>query len=177
MMKLDWKIYSIGVGVLLLAIMVFLLEKIFFFLLISLATILVAVMLRFVQPLKYLGIELVTLSTILVGVVYGPVIGGVYAFVVLLAHLMLGDYYIGNYLMWVIPEYVLLGILSGVIGIGVIGTLGVVLVIGLNLMSLFFTFLGESDRVAKELPYVIGNSIINSVVLLKFLGPIADFIS
>lgn len=176
-MRLDWKIYSIGVGVLLLAIMILFLEKIFFLLVISLATVLVAVILRFIHPLKYIGIELVTLSTILVGVTYGPVVGGIYAFVILLAHLMLGDYYMGTYLVWVVPEYVLLGVLTGIIGTGVIGPLGVAFIIGLNLMSLFFTFVGESDRTAKELPYVIGNSIINSVVFLKFFGSIAGFIS
>ncbi len=176
-MRLDWKIYSIGVGVLLLAIMILFLEKIFFLLVISLATVLTAIILRFVHPLKYIGIELVTLSTILVGVTYGHVVGGIYAFVILLTHLMLGDYYMGTYLMWVVPEYVLLGALTGIIGTGVIGPLGVAFIIGLNLMSLFFTFVGESDRVAKELPYVIGNIIINSVVLLKFFDPIVGFIS
>lgn len=76
MMKLDWKIYSILAGILVLTVMVLLLKKFFFFFAIILATALLALILRFLYPVKYLGIELVTLSTILVGVVYGPVIGG-----------------------------------------------------------------------------------------------------
>lgn len=175
-MKLDWKIYSIAIGILVLVVMVIFLKKFFFFLVISLATALLALILRFLHPVKYLGIELVTLSTILVGVVYGPIVGGIYAFVMLLMHLILGDYYIGTYLIWVVPEYILLGILSGIFGTGIIGPLGVAFIIGLNVLSLFFTFLGENERFVKELPYAIGNSIINSVVLVQFLGLIVNFI-
>ena len=176
-MKLDWKIYSIAVGALLLAVMAILLEKFFFFLIISVTTVLLAVILGFLQPLKYIGIELVTLSTMLVGVVYGPVIGGIYAFTLLLAHLILGRYYIGAYLVWVIPEYVLLGILSGVFRTGIIGPLGVSFIAGLNLMSLFFTFIGENERFAKELPYVIGNIVINSVIFIQFFSLIVNFLA
>lgn len=176
MPKLDWRIYPIVAGVLLLAVFIFFLEKIFFFLIIVLATVLVAGILRFLQPVKYLGVELVTLSTMLVGVVYGPLIGGIYAFVILLVHLILGDYYIGTYLMWVAPEYILLGVLSGIFGTAIIGPLGVSFIVGLNLLSLFFTFIGESDRVGKELPYVIGNIAINSVIFIQLFGSIVNFI-
>ena len=176
MMKLDWKIYSVLAGVLVLTVMVLFLKKFFFFFAIILTTSLLAVILRFLHPLKYLGIELVTLSTMLVGVVYGPVVGGIYAFVILLVHLILGNYYIGTYLMWIIPGYILLGVLSGIFGTGIIGPLGVSFIIGMNMLNLFFTFLGENERFMKELPYVIGNSIINSVILIQFFSSIVSFI-
>lgn len=175
-MKLDWKIYSIAIGILMLVAMAIFLKKFFFFLVISLATVMLALILRFLHPVKYLGVELITLSTILVGVVYGPIVGGLYAFVMLLMHLILGDYYIGTYLVWIMPEYILLGILSGLFGTGIIGPLGVAFIIGMNVLNLFFTFLGENERFAKELPYAIGNSIINSVILVQFLGLIVNFI-
>lgn len=176
MMKLDWKIYSIAVGILVLAVMVLFLKKFFFFLVISSATALLAVVLRFLHPAKYLGIELVTLSTIFVGIVYGPVIGGVYAFVMLLVHLVLGDYYIGTYLVWLLPEYILLGVLAGIFGTGMIGSLGVAFIVGMNTMNLIFTFIGENERVVKELPFAIGNSLINSVILVRFFSSIVGFI-
>lgn len=175
-MKLDWKIYAVGIGILLLAAMILFLEKVFFFLIITLATLLLALVLRFLHPVKYLGIELITLSTMLVGVVYGPVTGGVYAFTILLAHLIVGDYYIGTYLMWIVPEYVLLGVLSGIFGTGIIGPLGVSFIIGLNLLSLFFTFVGENERFVKELPFAVGNAIINSVIFIQFFSSIVNFI-
>jgi len=175
-MKLDWKVYSIVAGVLLLSLMVILLKKFFFFLIIITLTSLVAFILRFLHPAKYLGIELVTLSTMLAGIVYGPVIGGIYGFIVLLTHLILGDYYIGAYLMWLIPEYTLLGILSGIFGVGIIGHLGVSFIIGLNLLNLVLTFVGENERFFKELPYAIGNSLINSVILIQFFSSIVNFI-
>ena len=176
MMKLDWKIYSIAVGILLLGLMVLFLEKIFFFLVIVIVTVLVALILRFLHPLKYLGVELVTLSTLLVGVVYGPAIGGIYGFVILLTHLIVGNYYIGAYLTWLIPEYILLGVLAGVLRTGLIGPFGVSLIVGLDLVNLFFTFIGENERVAKELPYVIGNILINSIIFIQFFSSVVSFI-
>ncbi len=174
---MNWRIYAIGSVALLLAILLIFLEKVFFFLIIILTTILVAVLLGFLQPLKYIGIELVTLSTMLVGVVYGPVVGGIYASAILLPHFIVGRYYIGAYLAWVIPEYILLGVLSGVLGAGIIGPLGVSFIVGINLLSLVFTFIGENERFGKELPYVIGNSIINSMIFVQFFGSIVNFIN
>lgn len=94
----------------------------------------------------------------------------------LLAHLILGDYYIGTYLIWLIPEYILLGVLSGIFETGIIGPLGVAFIIGMNALNLFFTFLGENERFMKELPFAIGNSIINSVILIQFFNSIVTFI-
>jgi len=177
MMRLDWKIYSIAIGIILLLVMIFFLEKVFFFFVISSLTVLVAVILGFVHPLKYFGIELVTLSTMLVGVVYGPVVGGIYGFTLLLVHLILGRYYLGSYLMWVIPEYILLGVLSGIFGNGIVGSLGLTFIIGLNLLNVFLTFLVENYRFTKELPYAIGNTIINAVIFMQFFGLIVNFVS
>ena len=177
MIKLDWKVYAVIIGVLLSALFVAFLEKVFFFLVVSAATALLAIILRFAHPAKYLGIELVTMSTMFVGVVYGPVLGGLYAFTMLLVHLIVGDYYMGAYLMWVAPEYILLGVLSGIFGTGVIGPLGISFIIGINLLNLFFTFVGENERFFKELPYAVGNSVINSIILVKVFGSIVGFIN
>ncbi|MBI2547539.1 MAG: hypothetical protein HYW23_03780 [Candidatus Aenigmarchaeota archaeon] len=177
MFKLDWKIYSIIAGAFLLAIMVLFLQKVFIFLLISSATILLALILGFFQPLKYIGIELVTLSTMLVGVLYGPVIGGLYGITVLLTHFILGRYYLGPYLTWVVPEYVLLGVLCGILGRGVIGALGLTFTIGLNVVNLFLTFMMDRGVVGKELPYAVGNSLINSVLFAQFFGSVVSYFS
>ena len=175
--EVDWKVYSSVVGILLLCILALFLHKVFFFLVIVFATALVGLILRFLQPLKYLGIELVTLSTMVVGAVYGPIIGGLYAFTLLLTHLILGDYYIGTFLVWIIPEYILLGVLSGIFGSSLLGPLGVLLIVGLNSMSLFFTLIGETERFGKEMPYAIGNTIINSILFIQFFSTIVHFIS
>ena len=177
MIKLGWKIYLMIAAILLLGGMVIFLEKFFFFLVIAAAALLVAIVLRFFKVLKYMGVELVTLSTMIIGVVHGPVIGGIYGFTILLAHLIIGDYYTGNYLMWAIPLYALLGVLSGIFGTSLIGFLGVSFIIGLDLISLFFTFIGESDRLGKELPYIIGNILINSILFVQFFGSVVNFVS
>ncbi len=175
-MKLDWKIYAAIIGLLVLGVMIFFLKKFFFFLAIISATALLAGILKFLHPVKYTGLELVTSSTMLVGIVYGPVIGGIYGFTMMLVHLILGDYYIGAYLMWLLPEYVLLGILSGILGTEIIGFIGVFFIAGLNLLNLFFTFVGENERFVKELPFAIGNIIINSFILLQFFSSIVNFL-
>ena len=171
----DWKVYSVLIGIALLGFVALFLHKLFFFLVISLATSLVALILRFVKPLKYMGIELVTLSTMLVGASYGPIIGGIYAFTLLLTHLVLGDYYIGVYLIWVLPEYVLLGVMSGVFASN-LDSIGIAFVIGMNIMNLIFTYLNENDRFFKELPYAIGNSLINSFLFVQFFAAVLQFI-
>ncbi len=174
-MNIDWKVYSALAGVALLVLMALFINKLFFFLIISLATVLVALILRFGKPLKYMGVELITLTTMIVGAAYGPIIGGVYAFSFLLIQLVLGDYYIGTYLVWVLPEYVLLGVISGVFASN-LNSIGIVLIIGLNVTNLIFTFLSENERFFKELPYAIGNSMINSVLFMQFFASVINLI-
>ncbi len=176
-MNIDWKTYSIVGGSLLLIITLFFLEKVFFFFVITIAALLLAVILGLFPPLKYAGLELVTSSTILVGIIYGPVLGGIYGFTMLLAHLVIGQYYIGPYLTWVLPEFILLGIFSGIFKGSMIGPVGVAFVIGINLISMLFTFLVEKDRVGKELPYVIGNVMINSFLITQAFTPIINWIN
>lgn len=173
-MRLDWKIYSIAAGMALLLVSVLLLEKFFLFILITAGTALLAFLLGFAQPVKYLGVELVTLTTMLVGVVYGPLLGGVYGFTMLLAHLILGRYYIGSYLMWTIPEYAMLGVLSGIFRTGILGPVGLSLIVSVNLLSLVLTFIAESERAGKELPYVVGNIVINSILFIQFFRPLVE---
>lgn len=175
-MKLDWKIHSLVLGFLILCVFGFFLEKVFFFFLTILVTLLLALLLRFLQPLKYVGIELVTLSTIFVGIVYGPVFGGLYGFIVTIAHFMIGHYYIGSYLTWVLPEYVALGILSGILKTGIIGPIGVSVIIGINLINLLLTFLFEREQAGKLMPFIIGNITINSLLFIQFFEAIVNFV-
>lgn len=167
-MKVDWKIYSAVAGIFILTALIFFLEKVFFFLLTIVATFTVALILGFFQPLKYLGIELVTLSTMFVGVVYGPVIGGIYGFVSLISHLIIGRYYTGTYLTWILPEYVAIGVLAGILKSAIIGPVGLFIIAGLNITNLVLTSLVESERVGKHFPYAIGNTIINSILFINF---------
>ncbi|MBI2542851.1 MAG: hypothetical protein HYW24_01575 [Candidatus Aenigmarchaeota archaeon] len=173
--RYDWKFYSF-ISLLILGMMILVLGKIFLFILIVVLTLVVSLLLRFFQPLKYIGIELVTLSTFLIGIAYGPVVGGLYGFSALLLHFIIGHYYIGHYVIWVIPEYVLIGVFSGILQNQIIGFIVPIIII-LNLSNLFLTFLTDPERAGKHIPYVIGNTAINSIIALQFFEQILGFIA
>lgn len=174
-MKLDWKIYLLIASILALGIFVIFLQKVMIFLMFIILTCAVALFVRFVPILKYAGIEFITLSTIFVGFIYGPVIGAVYGTALLLAHLLIGDYYIGVYLVWLIPEYALLGFLSGAFN-SIISSLSLFLIVGMNVLNLILTGFLEGDRLGKHLPYVIGNIVINCAVMILFFDSVIKII-
>ncbi len=176
-MRTRLKIYSIAAVSIVLLVMLFFLEKVIFFIAIFATATLFSVMLMFLRPAKYVGLELVTSSTILIGVVYGPTIGAIYGMVMLMVHLIVGRYYIGAYLFWVMPEYIILGILAGVMKTDVVGSAGIIFVAAMNLINMALTFLAESDRAGKEVSYVIGNVAFNVILILQFLDPILNFIT
>ncbi|MBI2084133.1 MAG: hypothetical protein HYT70_00765 [Candidatus Aenigmarchaeota archaeon] len=168
-MKIDWKVYAAVMGLALIAAIALFIAKIFYLVGAILATLLLALLLGVMKPVKYLGIELVTLSTILIGIMFGSLIGAVYGAVVLIAHLILGRYYIGPYLLWLLPEYALIGVVSGVMGNGIISLVGVSVIAGMNFVNLFLTFLVDRERVGPYVPYVLGNVVINSLLLMQVM--------
>ena len=176
-MKHDWKSYSVIAGVIVIGLMSLFFHNVLFFLLITLATVLLALILGFFEPLKYTGLELITLTTMLVGVVYGPWLGGLYGLIMLIVHLVLGRYYISQYVIWLVPEYIALGMFSGILGLqNLSGTLGLSFIIGMNVVNLILTAVTETERVVNLLPYAIGNSIINSLVFIWFFNSLVTFI-
>lgn len=170
-MKLDWKVYLLIAGIVVLGILIVFLHKILMFLMFILLTSAVALFARFVPVMKYIGLELITLSTIFVGITFGPVLGAVYGFVMLLAHLMIGDYYMGVYVVWLIPEYALLGFLSAVFQ-SEMPIFGVIFISSMNILNLFLTSITENDRLGKHIPYVVGNILLNGAVLILLFDSI-----
>lgn len=168
-MKIDGRIYAAVVGLLVLAAIALFIGKVFYMLAAILATLALAVLLGFMQPVKYIGIELVTLSTIFAGIMFGSLAGAVYGVMILLAHLVLGRYYIGPYLVWLLPEYAALGAVAGIMGSGIIGLFGISFIVSMNLANLLMTFLVDRERTAHHLPYVLGNTIINSLLLVQVM--------
>ncbi len=168
-MKVDWRIYTILAGILTVGVLLLLLGDILLIFGAVLVTLTMAFLLGFAKPLKYVGIELVTLSTIYIGVTFGAMVGAVYAVAILLMHLIIGRYYIGPYLVWLLPEYAVLGIASGVLKAGIIGMTGVLIVGSFNTINLLLTFVVEKERGMRYLPYVIGNTAINALLLMQVM--------
>lgn len=174
-MKFDWKIYLLIASILVLGVFAIFLQKIMVFIMFILLTCAIALFVRFVPVLKYIGIEFITLSTIFIGFIYGPVTGAVYGTAFLLAHLLIGDYYIGVYLVWLLPEYALLGFLSGVFGSS-ISSLSLFLIVGMNVLNLILTGFLEGDRLGKHLPYVVGNIVINCAIMILFFDSVIKIV-
>jgi len=122
----------------------------------------------FVFPsIKYFGIELITFTTILIGFVYGYGAGAVAGFILLIFHLIVARYSLGVYITWLIPEYAVVGFLSGMLkGIGFMN-LGVYSTIGISLTNVFLSFSFDSKSFSENLIYSMSNCAFNIFLFLQ----------
>lgn len=124
------------------------------------------------QVAKSIGIELVTFTTVLAGFAFGPTAGILVGLFLIITHLTIGHFAAGIYIMWVVPAYLVLGFLAGVITGFDFATLGIYMVVGLNLFNLGLTFLTSPQNLGNYLPYSITNVIFNLILFSQF-GSIA----
>ena len=118
---------------------------------------------------KILGLEFATLSTIVFGYAFGPKFGAIMGLILILLQIIIGGY-INVYVMWVVPGYIVLGFLAGLLNGYAIGTLGPVLT-GIMLFTFsLFTFLLTPGALPHYLPYAGSNFIIN-LILFNFFAP------
>ncbi len=120
--------------------------------------------------IKTVGIELTTLSTVLIGAVYGPFIGAVAGFGLILLQVIAGQY-TGGYIIWVIPSYAVAGFAAGFFSGRDIFVLGAALTVGMQVVFALLssvTSLGSLDR---YLPYAVTNTGFN-LVLFYYFAPL-----
>lgn len=122
------------------------------------------------QASKSFGIELVTFTAILTGFAFDPTMGAVVGFILIVTHLIIGQFAAGFYVLWVIPLYTALGFLAGTLGGFDFVTLGVAMTLGINIISIFITAFIFMQNLANYLPYSITNIIFN-LILFTQLGP------
>ena len=133
------------------------------------ATVGLAFVVLFIQPLKHIGIELVTFTTILVGFAWGAGYGMTVGFFLLLVHLIVGRYSLSTYLAWTIPEYIVMGFLAGSLqGLGFVN-IGVYLTIGMFVINMILTFIFSNAYFFRYIPYAFGNVMFN-VLMFLYLG-------
>ena len=136
-LKLNHKIILISAVSLVLLILFLTEKKIFFFLTTTAISIIVSLIIGYAGPMKIVGIELVTFSTILVGNIFGSITGAFFGVSLFIIHIIAARYRGGPYLIWVLPIYALMGILSGVIfDVKIL----VEMVIGVNILDNVLTF-------------------------------------
>jgi hypothetical protein len=122
-----------------------------------------------VTQIRAIGLEMVTFVTAITGFVYGSTWGAVIGFLLITFHLFVSQY-IGPYILWVIPEYVALGILASTYSDISISTFGIYATIGINLFNLFVTLVLHRGNLGKYAFYSITNVMIN-IFLFLFFGP------
>lgn len=160
---------TIKISLLLLPILLILLfaSKLVIMGLLILLSIGVSVLAHWSNAVRYVGIELITLVTVLFGVILGPIAGAIIGLFLVLIHLSIGGF-LGPYIAWVIPEYVVLGYLAGFLTAQTVPFYGVVLSVGLNLVSLIFTFVVSIENLGKFLPFAATNVLFNWVMFTFF---------
>lgn len=89
--------------------------------------------------LKSIGIELATFATVLIGIAYSPMIAAVIGTILIIFHLAATQRF-GAYIAWVIPEYFVAGLLTGVFT-GSVVMVGLQIMVFMNAVNLFFTAL------------------------------------
>lgn len=120
--------------------------------------------------MKRVGIELSTLSTVLIGVSYGPVVGAAMGFAVIMLQVTAGQY-TGSYIIWVIPSYAVAGLLSGVMSSMDVFVLGMGLTVGMQAIFAALTSFTASGRLQAYLPYAVTNVVFNLLVF-RYVAPV-----
>ncbi|MBI2971021.1 MAG: hypothetical protein HYY37_01225 [Candidatus Aenigmarchaeota archaeon] len=108
---------------------------------------------------RSVGIELVTFATVITGVTHGPVAGAMVGLVLILFHVLAGQF-IGEYVLWVIPGYVIAGFLAPSLG-GGIAAAGTTVTLALNVINIMFTLLVGRQNLSRFLPYALTNVLFN----------------
>lgn len=172
-LNLTYKIILIAVPALILLIL-FLIQKEMFFLFIATgASILVSVIIGFVPPMKVIGIELVTFSTILAGNFFGSVTGAIFGVCLLIIHLVVSRYSGGPYILWTLPSYALIGSLSGFL---TDVKMLIAMVVGVIVLDNILTLAFYRENCVKTFIFSIGNLAFNIILLLNLFEWITSFV-
>jgi hypothetical protein len=166
-MSLKTKTILIAVTSAILLILFLTQKQIFIFLLVTAISIAISVIIGFFSPLKLLGVELVTFSTIIAGSFFGSAFAAVFGVCLLVIHLIVSRYTGGPYLVWTIPSYIILGILSGFL---TDVRLLIAMVVGVIVLDNVFTLTFYRENYMKTLIFSIGNITFNVLLLLNVYG-------
>lgn len=120
--------------------------------------------------MRSIGIELVAFTTIITGFLYGATAGIIIGLVLIIFHLVISGFF-GIYILWTIPEYSFIGYLAAAMSTQPISSVGIILVLGINIFSTMISFALFRGNVIKHLPWVLTNIIFN-VILFMFGAPL-----
>jgi len=172
-MSLKTKAILVGVTCLILLILFLTQKPMFFLLLVTAVSIVISVIIGFFSPLKVIGVELVTFSTIIAGSFFGSAFAAVFGVCLLVIHLIVSRYTGGPYLVWTIPSYIVLGILSGFL---TDVRLLIAMVVGIIVLDNIFTLVFYKENYMKTLIFSVGNIAFNVILLLNMYGLVTGLV-
>ncbi len=172
-LKLNYKIILITVTSLVLLILFLTQKKIFFLLTATMVSVIISLIIRFFEPIKIIGVELVTFSTILVGSFFGSLVGTVFGISLVIIHLIVANYHGGPYIAWILPEYALIGAFSGFL---TDAKMLVVMVVGINIVNSILTLIFYRENFGKHFIFSLGNAVFNAVLILKIFSLVTSLL-
>lgn len=163
-LSLNYKIILISVTSLILLILFLTQKEVFFLFIAALASVILSVIIGFVSPMKVVGIELVTFTTILAGSFFGSVTGAVFGVCLLIIHLIVARYSGGPYIVWTLPSYAIIGVLSGFL---TDVRMLVAMVVGVIILDNILTMAFYRENYMKTFIFSVGNLAFNILLLLN----------
>jgi hypothetical protein len=119
--------------------------------------------------LRQIGIELVTFTSIIAGMRFGPLAGLIVALTLITYHLVAGGF-LAAYILWVIPSQCIAGAIAGFFPDSNISQIGLYLTLGINANNVFFTGITSPTYLPKYMIFVITNILFN-VFLFSVIAP------
>jgi hypothetical protein len=117
--------------------------------------------------IKIIGLELVTFTTVIFGYIYGPWVGGVFGLILILTHLIVSQSF-GEYVVWVVPEYIAAGVVAAFLAPTSIVVLGTAIISVIVLLNILFTSLFSNFNLGKYFIFAITNVAFNAFLFTLF---------
>lgn len=126
--------------------------------------------------IRSIGIEFTTFAVLMIAMSFGPRTGAIVGFALIFFQ-MFGGSFVGPYVMWVIPTYVVTAVLAGVLAPTYSAVmLGISLVLFIHVICTVCTAIMTPNRVSYYLTYAVGNTLLNISLILVAAEPVLSVI-
>lgn len=126
--------------------------------------------------IRSIGVEFTTFAVLMIAMSFGPRTGAIIGFVLIFFQ-MFGGSFVGPYVMWVIPTYVVTAVLAGVLAPTYdVVTLGIGLVLFIHTVCTACTAIMTPERISYYLTYAAGNTVLNISLILLAAEPVISII-
>ena len=112
-----------------------------------------------------IGLEFGGLAVIISGIWFGPLIGGLTGFIVILSRASVGI--IGFFVVWKLPGFILMGFLAGFLSIGIFSG-GFLLLVFMRICFSALTLLISRQLLVQSVPFALTNIYLHYYIFMRF---------